>query len=579
MRGKRLFAVLFIFGLLFAACDSKPASQLSTGKQVGTRGGRLVVTERNAPQGFNYLTAADMVTINLSFFVMSARLVEFDHELQQYVPGLAESWQPDADGKIITVRLRDGLKFSDGTPLTADDVMFTLKLLTDEKVHPPAFYDAMLIDDQPMKAAKTDDRTITLTLPRAVAAIEPYLYNVGVLPRHKLAASYDGGEITKMWSLTAAPTDFAVSGPFTLKEYVPGQRTVLARNDHYWKKDASGNQLPYLDELVIEVVSDTNTAMLKFQNGELDVVDEITPEDYASLKDQTGTVALRDLGPQLRTDFFWFNLNDGKDAQGQPFVDPVKRAWFADLRFRQAIAHAVDRDTIIRNVLRGLGTSLNGLVSPGNKAWVNNNLPNYDYDVSKAQALLQAAGFRQNGDTLTDSTGHSVEFSLVLGQGGTNGKLRNGMATIIQEDLARLGIKVTVSPLEDKAFNELYRKTLKYEAAIHGLSPSDTDPSTLAGVLKIGGAQRYWFIGQKQATADWEKQLDQLTDEQALERDPARRKEKFNETQRIFAEQLPMIPLVVRNFVSGAGVKVGNYRSSFLPPRSLWNVEEIFLRQ
>ena len=578
MRRKFLFIGLFVLLLSIAVCRPGSSPQQSGERTTGARGGRLVVADRSAPQSFNYLMAADAVSLNISFFVMSARLAEFDHDRQQYVPGLAESWQAGNGGKSFMVKLRDGLKFSDGAPLTADDVLFTFRLLSDEKLHPPAFYDAMLIDGQPMKASKVDERTIKLELPHAVAAIEPYLYNVGVLPRHKLEAAYTKGEADKQWSLTAAPADFAVSGPFTLKEYVAGQRTVLKRNDHYWKKDGSGNQLPYLDEVVVEVISDANTSALKFQNGELDVLDDIRPADYATMKDRTSAFALRDLGPRLQTDYFWFNLNDGKGSDGKPLVDPVKRAWFTDVRFRQAIAHAIDRAAIIQNVLRGLGTPLRGAVSPGNKAWVNDGIPAYDFDLKKSQDLLKEAGFRlsENGAPLIDAGGHPVEFTLAVAE---NVAVRKQMATMIQEDLAKLGIKVNVTPIEDKAFSELYRKSLKYEAAIHGFSPSDTDPSTLNAVLKTGGQQRFWFINQKAANAEWEKRLDQLMSEQAEESDSGKRREKFNEVQRIFAEQAPMIPLVVRHFVSGAKVNLGNFRSSFLPPRSLWNADELYWKK
>ncbi len=576
MRGKILIAGLLVFLLALAGCRPGSSTQTSGERQAGARGGRLVVADRSAPQSFNCLVSGDSVSLMINYFVMCARLVEFDHDKQQYVPGLAESWLASEGGKVVTIKLRDGLKFSDGTPLTAEDVLFTLQILSDPKLHPPAFYDSVLIDGKPVKASKVDDRTLKLELPRTVAAIESWLFSIGVLPRHKLEAAYKKGEADKMWGLTAAPADFAVTGPFTLKEYVPGQRTILKRNEHFWKKDARGNQLPYLDELVIEAISDANTAILKFQSGELDVLDNIRPQDYASLKDQPGAVAVRDLGPRLQTDFFWFNLNDGKDAAGKPLVDPVKRAWFTDARFRRAIAQAIDRPGIIQNVLRGLGTPLKGAVSPGNKFWVNDNLPTYDYDVKKAQELLREAGFKLNGSSLTDAVGHAVEFTLIVAE---NEAVRKQMATIMQEDLAKLGIKVSVSPMEDKAFLEFTRKSLTYEAAIHGVSPADTDPTTMSGVLKTGGQQRFWFINQKQAGTDWEKKLDQLMDEQSIEGDINKRKEKFNEAQRLFAEQLPMIPLVVRHFVAGSKTSLGNYRSSFITPRSLWNVEELFWKK
>jgi peptide/nickel transport system substrate-binding protein len=212
--------------------------------------------------------------------------------------------------------------------------------------------------------------------------------------------------------------------------------------------------------------------------------------------------------------------------------------------------------------------------------WINQNLPAYQHDTSKAQELLREAGFQmsnQNGHALlTDKTGRTVEFTLIVPE---TVPVRKQMATMIQEDLAKIGVKVTISALEDKAFSELMRKSLKYEAAIFGISPTDTDPSTLSSLLKTGGGQRFWFLNQKQASADWEKQMDQLMDEQSTESIAAKRREKFNEVQKIFAEQLPMIPLMTRHFISGGRVGLGNYRSSFILPRSLWNADEIFWKK
>jgi peptide/nickel transport system substrate-binding protein len=586
----RLLCLLLVCVLLaINGCRTTSETQPQSGKETGKRGGRLVITERSAPQTFNFLSAADASSINVAFFLMASRLVEFDHDNQKFTAGLAEFWQTGTDGKTVTVKLRDSLKFSDGAPLTADDVVFTLKAMTDEKLHSPAFYDAMRIDDQPITASRVDERTVQLNLPRPVAAIENYLYNLAVLPRHKLesarsiqttAATSPTSGNSEPWSLTASPGEFAVSGAFTLKEYVAGQRVILRRNPNYWKKDTSGTQLPYLDELVVEILPATDTALLKLQQGEIDILDDVRPADYAVLRDQAAGLTMRDLGPRLQTEFFWFNLNDGRNADGKPFVDPIRRAWFSDVRFRRAMAHAMDRSAMIQNIQRGLATELRGPVSPGNKLWINQNLPAYQHDTSKAQELLREAGFQmsnQNGHALlTDKTGRTVEFTLIVPE---TVPVRKQMATMIQEDLAKIGVKVTISALEDKAFSELMRKSLKYEAAIFGISPTDTDPSTLSSLLKTGGGQRFWFLNQKQASADWEKQMDQLMDEQSTESIAAKRREKFNEVQKIFAEQLPMIPLMTRHFISGGRVGLGNYRSSFILPRSLWNADEIFWKK
>ena len=573
-----VYAVFVALALTLTACRPSSTTQetASQERQVGARGGRLVVADRGTPKTFNYLLAGDAVSATVASYLMSAALVEMDHDTQAFVPGLAESWQASDGGKTVTVKLREGLKFSDGTPITADDFLFTLKVAADEKSG-ALFRESFLSGGQPIKATKIDERTFTLEQAEASASIESFLSIFRPLPRHKLEATYAKGEFGKAWDITTAAADLAVSGAFMLKEFVPNQRTILTRNPNYWKKDKAGTQLPYLDELVIEAIPDANTMLLKFQQGEVELMDNIAPASFATLKQQTPAgLSVKDYGPSMLTDFLWFNQNDGKDATGKPFVDPVKRAWFADVRFRRAIATALDRTTIINNVLRGLGTPISGLASPSNKRWFSSALPKYDFDLQKAKELLQEAGFTSSESGLLDKAGKPVEFTLIVD--GTVA-VRKDMATIIQEDLSKLGIKVNVVPLEKNVFVEMIEKKLSYDAAIHGYAPSDAEPSTLVSGLKVGGAQRYWFIGQKQAQEEWEKSFDRLAEEVSTVTDPAVRKQKFDEVQKLFAEQLPLIPLVVRNFASGAKSNLGNYRPSIIIPRSLWNAEELFWKK
>jgi peptide/nickel transport system substrate-binding protein len=578
MKIRAFFACLLVFVLAFAACRPSSVTQKSSSqeRQVGARGGRLVVADRGTPKTFNYLLAGDAVSATVASYLMSSALVEMDHDTQAFVPGLAESWPTSEGGKTVTIKLREGLKFSDGTPITADDFLFTLKVAVDEKSG-ALFRESFMSGGQPIKATRIDDRNFKLEQAEASASIESFLAIFRPLPRHRLETIYAKGEFGKAWDITTAAADLAVSGAFMVKEFVPNQRTILARNPNYWKKDKSGTQLPYLDELVIEAIPDANTALLKFQQGEVDLMDNLAPASFATLKQQTPAgLTVKDFGPSMLTDFLWFNQNDGKDVTGKPFVDPVKRAWFADARFRRAIATALDRTTIINNVLRGLGTPVSGLASPSNKRWFSSDLPKYDFDVNKAKSLLKEAGFTESENGLMDKAAKPVEFTLIVD--GTVA-VRKDMATIIQEDLSKLGIKVSVAPLEKNAFVEMIETKLSYDAAIHGYAPSDAEPSTLTSGLKIGGGQRYWFKGQKQAQAEWEKRFDQLANEVDTVADPTARKQKFDEIQKLFAEQLPMIPLVARNFASGAKSNLGNYRPSVIVPRSLWNADELFWRK
>ncbi|NOT61912.1 MAG: ABC transporter substrate-binding protein [Acidobacteria bacterium] len=573
------FKLLFSFLLLgmVSACRTSPPpaqqnSYPSTERLIGQRGGSLVYRVASPPQTFNYLAAADENTLLVAFYLLGGRLIEFDHDKLSYAPGVAESWQVNNDGRTVEVTLRDGVKFSDGRALTAEDVRFTLQAVYDTRTAAPIFRDALLINGRQIECAVNDPRHLRLTFPGPVAVPESYLSNLAVLPSHVLEAEAQRGGLREAYALTTAPSQIVTAGAFTLQAATPGERFVLRRNPHYWKKDSAGTPLPYLDELVIEVVSDTNNALARVQQGTLDVLDRLRPADYAALRQTADAVRVTDAGPGLTTDHLWFNLTP-KAASG-------KRAWFNDARFRRAVSHAIDRESIATSLLQGLATPLYGFVSPGNRSWVAQDLPRTPYDLTKAQTLLREAGFTLRGTTeapeLFDAAGQRVEFTLLV---PTESQPRKGIAAVVQEDLAKLGIMMQVAPLE---FGELSRRIFQsfdYDAALLGASVSEPDPSSYANFLRSSSPSHQWHPKQVQPATAWEARIDGLLAEQARERDSARRRASFHELQTILAEQLPVIPLTARHLTSAARQRVGNHRPSMLLPYSLWNAEELFVRQ
>ncbi|MGH9838943.1 MAG: ABC transporter substrate-binding protein [Blastocatellia bacterium] len=586
LRSFQPFALFILLATLcvVAACrSSKPpenSSDPSASRErvLGRRGGSLSYRVASPPQTFNYLKAADEASLIVAFYLMGGRLVEFDHDNQRYVPGVAENWKSGDGGRSVEVTLRDGVKFSDGHPLAAEDVRFTLRALYDERTAAPIFRDAMLINGRQIEAVVVDARRLRMNFPEPVATPEVYLSNLAVLPRHALEADFNRGAFGEAYSLTADPRRIVTAGAFAAHSVAPGERVTLKRNLHYWKKDNAGTPLPYLDELVIEVASDANNALARLRQGGLDVFDRIRPNDYAALRSQTGTVRAIDLGPGLNTDHLWFNLNAG-EQKGKTAVNPVKRAWFNDVRFRRAVSHAIDRETIASITLQGLATPLHGFVSPGNRAWVAEGLPRIAYDLARARALLDEAGFalRGAGDRteLYDAKGNRVELTLIV---PVESQPRIQMATVAQEDLAKLGIKLQIAPIE---FGELSRRisqSYDYDAALLGANISEPDPSSYVNFLRSSSPSHQWHPRQTKPATEWEGRIDELLAAQAHETDPVRRRAIFREIQSILAEQLPVIPLVARHTTAAANQRAGNHRPSALLPYSLWNAEELFVR-
>lgn len=549
-------------------------------KTVGRQGGNISYRLSAAPKTFNYILGADEPTNLVAFFMLASRLVEFDHDRQDYAPALAESWRRSDDMRSVEITLRDGLKFSDGQPLTSEDVAFTLRALYDPKVNSPIYSHAMMIGDKPFEAKVADARRLTIVFPEPVLVPENYLSNLGVLPRHALEPELQKGAFDKAYGLTADPKSVVVSGKFVVEASAPGERVVLRRNPNYWKKDSAGNQLPYLDTLTFEVIGDENNAVARLNQGALHIYDRLRPADFASLRGATAGALAYDLGPGLYSDILWFNMNPGKRADGRPVVDPAKLAWFADARFRRAVSHAVDRGTIARNVWLGLATPLHGFVTPGNRAWFATDLPRYEYDLEKARALLREAGFQTRGTAeapeLYDAKGARVAFTI-LAPAGT--KTRVDSAAVVQEDLRKLGMDVGVAPVENAQVNERVNQTYDYEAVFFGTSATEPDPSSYVDVLRSSSPQHFWNPKQTSPATDWERRVDDLAAAQARETDAARRHELFRELQLIMAEQLPVIPVAARHIPVAASTRVGNYRPSPLPPFSLWNAEELFVKQ
>jgi peptide/nickel transport system substrate-binding protein len=318
---------------------------------------------------------------------------------------------------------------------------------------------------------------------------------------------------------------------------------------------------------------------MRLRQGSLDIYDKLRPPDYAESRSQPGITQASDLGPGLQTDHLWFNLNMG-EMNGRPVVNPVKRAWFNDTRFRQAVSSAIDRQTIASITMQGLATPLYGFVSRGNRKWVATDLPPIAHDLERSRALLREAGFTTRGaqdrPELYDAKGNRVEFTLIVPSASQQ---RKDMTIVIQEDLSRLGIRMQVAPIDFGDFEQRTSESYDYEAALLGTAPTEPDPSTYTNFLSSRSPTNPWRPKQSKPATAWEARIDDLLGKQAHETDTERRRAAFNEIQRILAEQLPVIPIVARHAPVAANQRVGNYSPSAILPYSLWNAEELFIRQ
>ncbi len=574
--GASLLAVLFI-AASSAAPPSAPAAEelLISRGETGRYGGQIVANQRAAPKTLNPVIVVDIASREV-IGCTSADLIHINRETQRTEPALAKTWTVSPDGRRYTVTLRRGLRFSDGHPFDADDVLFSFRVYLDQKVRSPQ-RDLLIVGGQPIGVRKVDQYTVQFDLAAPQAAAERLFDNVAILPRHLLEASYLQDHLPDAWDLATPPAQMAGLGPFRVKQYIPGDRIVLERNPYYWKADRAGHRLPYLESLVFMLVTSEETQAMRFQAGEVDIVSRVSADNFGVLAtaESRAPYKLFDLGAGLDYSFVFFNQNV-VDAKALPDV-ARKQAWFRQVAFRQAISAAIDRDAIVRLVYRGRATPLWGHVPPGNKAWINRSLPQPPRSLDRARRLLKTAGFSWKPDgTLVDGRGDAVEFSIATNSGNAE---RTGMASIIQDDVGQIGMRVHVVTLESRALLDRVLKTHDYDGCVLSLGAGDASPNGEMNVWLSSGGTHLWNPEQREPATAWEAEIDTLMRRQLTTLDGGARKRVYDRVQELVAQNLPMIFLASPNVLVGANKSLGNFRPAVLDHHTLWNVEELFWRQ
>lgn len=557
-------------------------------------------------------TIGDPKTFNFAFnqefphvFLFTAEgLTTLNSITGEIEPALAESWEISADKKRIIFTLRERLKWSDGEPLTADDVIFTYEDVIFNKQIPTDWKDTLKIGQSGAfpKIRKIDARHVEFILPEPFA---PFLSttiggstntsSVGILPKHALATSITTKDskgqpqFLSTWGTNTDPAKIIVNGPYKIESYTPSQRVVFRRNPYYWRKDSQGNQLPYVERIVWQIIESTDTIVLQFRSGGLDSV-EISPENFSLLKreEKRGKFTVYNGGPKFQKAFISFNLNKGRRSNGQPVVDPIKSRWFNTLAFRQAVAHAIERQTMLNNIFRGLGTVQNSPIDIQSPYYLSpeQGLKVYEYNPQRAKELLLGAGFKYNSrGQLLDAEGNRVRFSLIT---NTENKTRVAMGAQIRQDLSKIGIQVDYNPISFNTLTDKLSNSLDWECYLLGLTGGIEPHDGANAWLPDGGLHSFNqkpqpgqepLIGQE--VADWEAEIGRLYIRGAQELDEAKRKEVYAETQRLAQEYLPFIHLVdpfslvaVRDRVQGV-----KYSALGSLGGTLWNKYELKVRE
>ena len=478
-------------------------------------------------------------------YLTQGALVRMNRKSQALEPELATFWKVSQDGRSITFRLRKDVHFSDGSAFSAADVLWSMDRLMDPAVHAPVASTFQTAPGRVTHAQPSAD-TVVFTFPGRVVG---------------LAEAFESVPIQKAGS--HARSDAPVLGPYQIGHYERGSYLLLRRNPYYWKRDLHGRRLPYIDEVRLVIQQNRELELAQYLRGDFQLINDVSPEQLRVLGGRASSGVL-DLGPSLDSEQMWFN-----QVPTAPIPD-YKRAWFQSTEFRKAISSAINREDLVRLALEGHGTPARGPISPANHGWFDASLKPLPFSDAEALQWLGKAGFQKRGDVLFDQGGRPVEFSLITNAGN---QVREKMATLIQEDLGKIGIKVRLVTLDFPALIQRITQSFDYDACLLGLVNVDPDPNGQMNVWLSSSPNHQWNPQESTPATKWEAEIDALMKRQAGTSNLRERKQAVDRFQQIVREQEPFIYLVNRNSLVAVSPRLVNAQPAILFPQTFWRAE------
>lgn len=532
----------------------------------GGRGGSITMDLPSEPETFNPVLAQGESSKAVAR-LLNGTLFEYPRQ-----PALVKNYLPSPDDTVRTLFLREGIRFSDGAPMACEDVAFTFNdvVFNDDVASAKEIWK---IEGEFPEVECLDEYTVKITTPaRFNGLIKFLLTQQPILPRHlltdkvhKLSPAVPAGNFNTVWGVNTPPDQMAGLGPFRLSEYVPGQQVVLERNPYYWKVDPNGTQLPYLDQIILPIVRDDSVRVLRFMNGQTDLL-RPRPEDVPAIEDWVEVL------PAGMTDSNAFIFN-------QDVNDPALQTVFRDVRFRQAMSHAADRQSMITLSLNGYGESRYG---PGISPifWYgcqdHPDFPRFPFDPDRAAQILDELSLK---DTDNDGTRNITDEFLEKHNISLEGLPKEDMrelkfeiltvegskpqvtdAEIYADTLKGLGLAIVVNPVPLETLMASLREG-DYEAARVDFI-SNGDPNVLVAIYHSKGRAHYWkpSDGHGEDIADWQQRVDEILMAQKTA-DGETRWNLMCEFQRLVAENVPLAFLYnINNIHAYRKDRLGNFK-------------------
>ena len=549
--------------------------------QDGKQGGVLTIATISDPLTFNLAIATDASSSGVLGYLFEG-LTETSWLTDEVEPALAQSWERSEDGLTWVFHLRRDVRWHDGEPLTAHDVDFTFNRIIYNQDIPasahPAFNFRFLDEESgewreaPMTVTALDDYTVQCVLPVSFA---PFLRSMGtaIYPKHVLEPHVDDGTFNDTWNIDTDPAKIIGAGPFTIASYQPGQRVVMQRNPDYWLRDDAGNRLPYLDRIVHLIVPDLEAELALFLSGDSDA-HGVQGEEYARLEpmQEQGNFTIHRRGPAFGTTFMGFNMNPGVAPDtGESYVAPEKLRWFQNREFRQAVAHSIDKETIIDEVQHGLAYPQWASISPAAGDFHNPNVRRYEYDLDKANEILDDLGWTDtNGDGIReDNQGNEIAFSLVTNTGNT---VRGRVAELVHQGMQQIGLRVDFRLIEFGDLVGQLTATYDWEAMIIGFT-GGTEPHFGINFWHSAENLHLWYPNQPEPATGWEARIDELYVTASRELDRTKRVDLYHQAQEVAAENLPVIYTTLAERLSAVRNVFGNTTPTLY---ALWDIRYLY---
>lgn len=430
----------------------------------------------------------------------------------------AKSWSDDH--LALTLTLRDGVKFSDGSPITVDDVKWSLERASKQD---NGIWSFLLASIAKVEVDGTDK--VKITLKNYDPAFEAALatFNAAILPMKAFEASPGATEVDKARAFSEHPI---TSGPFTLVSWKRGSDMVLKANPHYWAKDEAGIQLPYLDEIHFQVIPDDAARILKLTSGELDGAEQIPYSRVAELK-RNDTINM-ELFPSTKVTFM--TMNTRPDVGGKP--NPLN-----SLKLRQALNYALNKQAMIKIVTHGVAKPMKSYLSSTTPLF-SGTTDAYGYDLEKAKQLVAEAGVKPG-----------TELSI-LALSGSQDEMQ--IATAAQQMWSAIGIKLKIEQV-DKATRAARQKAKDFQMVVSNWTNDIADPNEATSYFA------YYPLIQSYRSGWQNAEVDKLYEASQLEADKAKRAAQYARIQEIYKENTPIVYMYESPYPVALGKKVSGF--------------------